>query len=156
MYASNLLDRIQKSMEQSVTGKPVPGALSKPGDRLLIVVGHDTNIATVAGSLGIDWIIDGRVDDTPPGGALLIELWRSRAGGRPFVRLEYTAQTLEQMRQAQTLTPANPPALAPVFVPGCSRQDMSCTWEDFSAMVGSAIDPAYVSTQPYVLPPLVR
>jgi 4-phytase/acid phosphatase len=147
IYGSNLLDHIERSMEQSITGKPVAGALSKPDDRLLIVVGHDTNIVTVAGALGVDWIIDGRVDDTPPGGALLFEVWRPRDGGAPFVRLEYTAQTLEQMRQAQTLTPANPAATAPIFVPGCSRQDKSCTWEGFSTAVHAVVNPAYVNAQ---------
>jgi len=145
MYASNLLDHIRRTMEQSVTGKPVPGAIGKPGDRLVILVGHDTNIVTAAGALGIDWIEDGRMDDTPPGGALLFELWRSHADGKPFVRLEYTAQTLEQMRKGLPLTPANPPAEAPIFVPGCSRPDRSCTWEGFSAALRQAIDPAYVS-----------
>jgi 4-phytase/acid phosphatase len=148
IYAANLLDRIERSMEQNIIGKPVPGALGKPDDRLLIIVGHDTNIVTVAGALGVDWIIDGRVDDTPPGGALLFEIWRPRDGGQPFVRMEYTAQTLEQMRQAQSLTPANPPAMAPIFVPGCSREDKSCTWEGFTGAVHGAINPAYVSVQP--------
>jgi 4-phytase/acid phosphatase len=146
--ASNLLDHIAKSLEQSVTDKRVPGALSKLDDRLLIVVGHDSNIVSVAGALGINWIIDGRADDTPPGGALLFEVWRPANGGSPFVRLEYTAQTLEQMRQAQALTTANPPALAPIFVPGCSRKDGACTWEGFSAAVNAAIDPGYVKAQP--------
>jgi 4-phytase / acid phosphatase len=145
--ASNLLDHIEKSMQQRIAGKPVAGALGKPGDRLLLLVGHDTNIATVAGALGIDWIIDGRVDDTPPGGALLFELWRS-AGGEPFVRLEYTAQTIDQMRRAEALTPANPPGQEPIFVPGCSRKDMSCTWDGFAAAMQRAIDPAYVNAQP--------
>ncbi len=148
MYASNLLDHIRKTMDQSVTGKPVPGALGKPGDRLVILVGHDTNIATIAGALGIGWVLDGRVDDTPPGGALVFELWRPRAGGKPFVRVAFTAQTLEQMRQSQTLTPSNPPAELPVFVPGCSRQDYSCTWDGFSPTVRQAIDPAFVSALP--------
>jgi 4-phytase/acid phosphatase len=148
IYASNLLDRIERSLEQNVTGKPVAGALSKQDDRLLIIVGHDTNIVTVAGALGVDWIIDGRVDDTPPGGALLFEVWRPRDGGQPFVRIEYTAQTLEQMRFAQPLTSANPPAAAPIFVPGCSRQDMSCSWEGFAGAVHGAIDPAYVDANP--------
>jgi 4-phytase / acid phosphatase len=148
IYASNLLDRIERSLRQSVMGKPVDGALSKPGDRLLIVVGHDTNIVTVAGALGVSWIIDGRVDDTPPGGALLFELWRPRKGGKPFVRLEYTAQTLEQMRQLQPLTTANPPAAAPIFVPGCSAADKSCTWEGFAATVRAVVNPAYVSVKP--------
>jgi 4-phytase/acid phosphatase len=144
MDASNLLEHILKSMEQSAAGKAVAGAPGKPGDRLLILMGHDTNIATVAGALGLDWIVDGRRDDTPPGGALVFELWRLRGGGQ-FVRVFYTAQTLEQMRETQTLTPANPPAKAPIFVPGCSRQDMSCTWDGFSAAMRRAIDPAFVS-----------
>lgn len=145
MNASNLLDHIRRTMEQSVSGRPVPGALGKPGDRLVILVGHDTNIASVAGALRIDWVLDGRVDDTPPGGALVFELWRSSAGG-DFVRLAYTAQTLEQMRYTQPLTPANPPDEAPIFVPGCSRQDLSCAWNDFSATMRQVTDPAYVST----------
>ena len=147
IYGSNLLDHIERSLEQNISGKPVAGALSKPEDRLLIIVGHDTNIVTVAGALGVNWIIDGRVDDTPPGGALLFEVWRPSNGGQPFVRMEYAAQTLEQMRQSQALTPANPPALAPIFVPGCSGQDLSCTWDGFSAAVHAAINPAYVSAQ---------
>jgi 4-phytase/acid phosphatase len=147
VYASILLDRIQKTIQQSATGAAVPGALGKPGDRLVILVGHDTNLVTVAGALSIDWIFDGRVDDTPPGGALLFELWRPRDGGKPFVRLEYIAQTLEQMRNAEPLTTANPPAQAPIFVPGCGRADLSCTWEGFSAAMRAAIDPAYVAAQ---------
>ncbi len=144
MNAANLLDKIEKSLEQNVTGKPVAGALQKPEDRLLIIVGHDSNIVATAGSLGINWIIDGRADDTPPGGALLFEVWRPADGGTPFVRMEYTAQTLEQMRQLQPLTQTNPPAAVPIFVPGCSGADESCTWESFVAAMHAAINPAYV------------
>lgn len=147
-YASNLLDHILRTMEQSVTGNSVPGAIGNPTDRLVLLVGHDTNIVAVAGALGINWVFDGREDDTPPGGALVFELWRSRADQKPFVRVEYMAQTLEQMRNATALTPADPPADAPVFVPGCSRQDLSCTWDGFSAALRQAIDPADVSAQP--------
>jgi 4-phytase / acid phosphatase len=148
IFASNLLDHIEKSMQQSVTGKPVTGALGKASDRLLILVGHDTNIATVAGALGLDWTLDGLVDGTPPGGALMLELWRSRSGGQFFVRVFYIAQSLEQMRQSQPLTDANPPGMAPIFVPGCSGPDLSCTWESFAADLHQSIDPAYVIQQP--------
>ncbi len=147
MYASNLLDHIRSTMEQSATGKRSPGALGNPGDRLLILIGHDTNIATVAGALGIDWIADGRADDSPPGGALIFELWRSPTAGA-FVRVSFTTQTLEQMRDSEPLTPANPPAEAPIFVPACSGPDLSCTWGSFSTAMRQATDPAYVTTQP--------
>jgi 4-phytase/acid phosphatase len=135
MYASNLLDQIRKAMEQSATAKPVAGAAGKPDDRVLFLVGHDTNIATVAGALGLTWIIDGRRDDTPPGGALVFALWRSRANGKFFVRVTYTAQTLEQMRAMQTLSLIRPPPDVSVFVPGCSGPDGSCEWSDFQSVI---------------------
>ncbi len=146
-YASNLLDHIRSTMEQNVKGKPVPGAIGKRGDRMVILVGHDTNIATVAGALGIDWIADGRVDDSPPGGALIFELWRSPKAGS-FVRVEFTTQTLEQMRNSEPLTTADPPAEAPIFVPACSGADLSCSWDSFSAAMRQATDPAYVTALP--------
>lgn len=155
--ASNLLEHIRATMEERVVGervigqlateKQVPGALGKPGDHMVILVGHDSNIVAVAGALGIDWVLDGRVDDSSPGGALIFELWRSATTG-PFVRVAYTTQTLEQMRKSQPLTAANPPAEAPIFVPACSRPDFSCTWESFSAAMRQATDPAYVSALP--------
>jgi len=146
-HASHLLDDIRATLERGAIRKPVPGALGKPGDRMVILVGHDSNIVAVAGALGIDWIEDGRVDDSPPGGALVFELWRSAKTG-PFVRVAFTAQTLEQMRNSVPLTPANPPAEAPIFVPACSRPDLSCTWDSFSAAMRQATDPAYVTALP--------
>ncbi len=143
--ASNLLVHILDALEQSASGKVVVGAPGNPGDRALFLVGHDTNIAALAGLLNLHWIVDGRPDDTPPGGALVFELWRS-AGGGYSVRVDYTAQSLDQMREAQVLTLAHPPLRVPVFVPDCGRPDMSCSLGRFSAAVQRAIDPADVQT----------
>lgn len=136
--AANLLEHIVLALEQQASGHTIAGAPGKPGDRLLILSGHDTNIANVAGALGLDWILDGRRNDTPPGGALLFELWRE-GDGRYVVRVEYTAQTLEQMRSAEVLTLSNPPDRVPVHVPGCGRADGSCAWEGFAATVRHAL-----------------
>jgi 4-phytase / acid phosphatase len=143
--ASNLLNHILLSMDQAVTGKTTKGALGRPGDRVLFLVGHDTNLSNVAGLLNLTWVADGRRDDTPPGSALVFELWRSRTSKQEFVRLYYTAQTLEQMRFATELTLAIPPNRVPLFIPGCSCKDFSCTWPEFSQMLLRAIDPHAVS-----------
>jgi 4-phytase / acid phosphatase len=148
MLASNLLDHILKTLQQQATGQTVPGALGKPVDRMLLLVGHDTNISTVAGALGLTWIIDDRLDDSPPGGALIFELWRTRSSGDYSVRAYYTAQTLDQMRNTIVLSLDNPPSRALVFIPACSRQDLSCPWQNFSAAVRQAIDPGFVSAKP--------
>jgi 4-phytase/acid phosphatase len=139
--ASNLLDQVRLSIQQATEAKPIPGALGKPTDRALVLVGHDTNIENIAGTLGLDWILDGRRDDTPPGGALLFEVWRTPSTGQSTVRVFYTAQTLDQMRDATPLTPANPPGRVPLFVPGCSRTDLSCTLPAFESLLRSATAP---------------
>jgi len=131
VLASNLLHQVLLSLSQAAAGKAQPGAVGRVNDRALFLIGHDTNIAGIAGLLDLHWIVDGRRDDTPPGGALVFELWRS-AHGEDSVRVYYTAQTLEQMRAATVLTRENPPVRVPVFIPACGRADFSCSLADFA------------------------
>jgi len=145
--ASNLLDHILRALKQAKTQKPVPGAIAKPNDRALFLIGHDTNLENLAGLLRLNWIADGRRDDTPPGSALVFELWRHRTSGEYEVRTYFTAQTLEQMRTSKPLTLDSPPERVAVFIPGCSRADLSCSWSDFSTSMSQAIDPQSVSLQ---------
>jgi 4-phytase / acid phosphatase len=139
LQSSNLLSHVLQSMAQAEGGQPVAGALSKPGDRLLIVVGHDTNLANIGGALDLNWLIDGRRDDTPPGGSLVFELWKSRGTGESSVRTYFIAQTLDQMRNATPLSLQSPPERVPVFVPGCGRGDGACAWGAFQQTVQTAI-----------------
>jgi 4-phytase/acid phosphatase len=133
--SANLLHQIGLSMQQAVGQKAVAGALGKPTDRALFLIGHDTNLENIAGTLRLTWIVDGRRDDTPPGGALVFELWQNTASGNYSVRTFYTAQTLEQMRTSTELTATNPPDRVAVFIPGCSAADMSCTVQSFLKLI---------------------
>ena len=135
---SNLLKGIRLSIQQAAGRTALPGAIGKPSDRALFLIGHDTNQENIAGLLNLTWMIDGRRDDTPPGGALIFELWRSNSTGEYSVRAYFTAQTLEQMRYSAALTPSDPPERAPVFIPGCSRADMSCSLDSFSHVLEQA------------------
>jgi 4-phytase/acid phosphatase len=137
--ASNLLSHILQSMEQASSAQPIAGALTKPGDRLLILAGHDTNIAAIAGALNLSWLIDGRRDDTPPGGALVFELWKKSGAEVYSVHTFYEAQTLDQMRNSTPLSLVNPPERVSVFVPACGRADGFCSWETFNRAVQIAI-----------------
>jgi 4-phytase/acid phosphatase len=147
IVASNLLNIIDKSIEQAVTKKAIHGIPGKLGDRALFLIGHDTNLTNIAGLLNLTWIADGRRDDTPPGGALIFELWRDRKSGQFSVRTFFTVQTLEQMRSSATLTLSNPPARVPVFLPGCSEKDFSCALPAFTQTVQHAIDARYVTAR---------
>lgn len=111
--ASNLLDHIDQTMQQVVQAKPMSGALGKENDRALFLIGHDTSLENIAGLLGLPWIIDGRRDDTLPGGALIFELWRQRKARAFIVKTYFTAQTLDQMRSSTVLSLSNPPSVFP-------------------------------------------
>jgi 4-phytase/acid phosphatase len=146
VQASNTLAHIFQTMEQAIAGKEIPGALGKVGDRAVILVGHDTNLANVAAMLNLSWIIDGRRDDTPPGGALIFALWQRADDSSYIVHLYYTTQSLEQMRNIAPLTIEKPPARAAVFIPGCSSAaaGFPCEWKAFRKTVETAIDPAFL------------
>ena len=128
--ASQLLRVIHRSIQQAITGKATPGSEGRPGDKVLLLVGHDTNLLNVAGALNLNWWLDGRRDDTPPGSSLVFEVWKNRVSGAYSIRVFFTSQTLEQMRNASPLTEENPPPKTIVSVRMCSRKqegyDLSC------------------------------
>ncbi|WDF74543.1 histidine-type phosphatase [Novosphingobium sp. KACC 22771] len=68
---------------------------------LALIVGHDTNIANLAGLLGLHWRVDGlAADDPSPGGAIMLEVLRMPSGRR-MVRASYRSQTLAGMRSGK-------------------------------------------------------
>ena len=140
---SNLLAHVLASIEQAVSGKTVAGALGQPETALLILSGHDTNLSNISGMLGLSWALPGyQPDETPPGGALILSLWRDPQNGQLFVRTQYTAQTLDQMRNADVLSLTVPPANQAVSIPGCetTSSDEGCTWPRFKFVLQRAID----------------
>lgn len=145
---SNFLDHVLLSMQQAATGKAVPGALGPPGAAVLIVSGHDTNLANLSGMLGLSWQLPGyQRDDTPPGGALIFSLWQQTDTGYYMVRTQYLAQTLEQMRSATPLTLAAPPAKEDLAPEGCdsATKSVGCSWDTFAKSLQKAIDSRFLS-----------
>lgn len=138
---SNLLAHVLRSMEQAVSRQPVAGALGKPGDELLLISGHDTNLSNLSGMLGLSWSLPTyQPNDTPPGGALIFSLWKD-SDGRYFVKVRYIAQTLEQMRDMVPLSLAAPPAGQDLSI--CA--DRTCSWEAARSAIQKAIDPKFTA-----------
>ncbi len=140
---SNLLATLGATIDQSADGKrraqtPVP-----PGVRFAAFVGHDTNLETLAGMLHVSWLIPGyQPNDTPPGGALVFELYAPPSGSSgAFVRILFSAQTLDELRSGTSLRNAAP-LMVPVFLPGCPSFD--CPLTTFDSVLDRAIDPRFV------------
>ncbi len=149
---SNLLAHILPSLEQAASGTPTAGALGHPGDTVLLLSGHDTNLSNLSGMLGLSWSLPGyQPDDTPPGGALIFSLWLDPAGARYFLKLRYVSQTLDQMRNLAPLSIASPPAGQDVPIPGCEAAGSAkgCPWVTARRVMQRAIDPQFTSLNPH-------
>lgn len=113
------------------------GGKGGAGGKLTLLVGHDTNIAALRAFLGVHFTAaDYPQDDPPPGGAMGFELLKDE-GGKAYVRAFYTAQTMDQLRELQPLTAANPPAYAYFPIPGCAAkgQPTLCPLATFQKLV---------------------
>lgn len=137
LEASNLLERVVGTLQQHAEGKPLTNALGPPDSKLVMVVGHDTNVAGVAALLGLHWTLDGRRDDTPPGMELAFELRQSERGDWS-VRVRASVQTLDQMRDLRGLTLAAPPALETLQISGCGSAARVCNWREFQKIALAA------------------
>lgn len=118
-------------------------ALDSPtGPRLTMLVGHDTNIASLGGFFDMHWeIADYPPDSLPPGGALGFERVRD-ASGKAFIRAFYQAQSMDQLRNLSPLSIGSPPAQVTVRIPGCSSaaDPTLCDPGSFRAIVRRKLD----------------
>lgn len=95
------------------------------------IAGHDTQIANLAGLLGLHWRVPGiAADDPVPGGAIVLERLRDARGDR-FVRALYRAQSLGELRAGTARTPYR--QVLPIA--GCTARGVAglCTLADFTA-----------------------
>jgi 4-phytase / acid phosphatase len=143
VQSSNLASHIGRTLLQSATGTNMTGALGNRSDKVIGLIASNFNIAGLAGLLSLDWLVPGyQPDVAAPGGALVFELRQSLATGEFIVRTVYVTQTLDQLRARTPLTFAAPPAVVPVFVPGCSTHNAAfdCPLEQFVKMIGRVVD----------------
>ena len=145
--ASNVLFHIVQTLQQGIEGQPVADAIGPVGSKLVLLVGHDTKIASVAELLGLHWHLDGRSDDTPPGTQLAFELWQDTRG-LYSVRVVVAMQTIPQMREMLPLTLSTPPVRETLKLQKCPAASQGCRWEDFRRIADAAINMKAVQPQP--------
>jgi 4-phytase / acid phosphatase len=135
--ASNLVAHIAASLDAAHGAKPGVAPLATSGRGVVVLVGHDTNLANVAGVLGLDWHDPLTPDDYPPGGALVFSL--VHRGNTDFVRIRSLMPSMDALRTNRF----DDVAAKPVRVQGCGRIG-ECTIGEFDALVRKAVDPARV------------
>src|SRR5262249_23308626 len=129
---SALVYQVFETLRQSAERSP--GSVVLPDSKLTVFVGHDTNIANIGGIFAVGLQLKSYLrNETPPAGAMAFELLKDKASGQYSVRLVYYSQTLDQMRNAVSLSATQPPDQA--SIPVCGNKDGVCSWADFAKLV---------------------
>lgn len=147
VQSSNAVSHVARTLVQAATGNAMTGALGNPSTRLIVLFASDVHVTGLAGLLHVDWDLPGYPTDfCGPGGAAVFQLRQSQSTGEYIVRTSYIAQTMDQLRNETALTLAAPPAIAPLFIPGCSVDNATfdCSLADFVTVTKHAVDPMSV------------
>ena len=150
MQSSNAASHVLRTMNQAVSGANLRGAFGNNKSKVLAIISSDFYVAGLAGLLGLHWTLPGyQPDFCAPGGALVFELRQSKTTKQYVVRVYYTAQTFDQLRNLTPLNLSAPPATMQLNVPGgrTSATNLDVQWTTFKKLMTDAIDPG--SVQPY-------
>jgi 4-phytase/acid phosphatase len=138
----NLLYHISYAIEHG-TDPSEPNA----GKKFIAYIGHDTNIANVAGLLNLHWrLSEYPDDDMPPGSALIFEVRKD--GGRLFVSSAFAVEPPDIMRDPEKFLGPEPitdwlkvAKMVPLSIP-CTgkRRDGSCPMAEFTRLTAPARD----------------
>jgi len=158
VQSSSAASHILRSMNQAVRGEPLGGALGDPQSRVLVMVSSDAYVAGLAGLLDMHWLLPGyQPDFCAPGGALVFELRQVTATGQYLVRVFYTAQTFDHLRNLTPLTLGAPPATQQLLVPGgSSSTNLDVDFTTFTNRMNAAVGLEYVEPFAAEVQPIVQ
>lgn len=125
---------------QALERTTAPPTAATPGaSRLLLFLGHDTNLSNISALLNVNWTLPDEPDSTAPDTTLAFELLQDGAHRR-FVRVRVYYQTLQQLRTAAALDAGNPAGALTLRPPGCNegRAHDLCGLEHFAALLRHA------------------
>ena len=93
--------------------------LNSPDRKFTFLVGHDSNIASVAAALGVEnYTLPEAIEQkTPIGSKLVIEKWEG-SDGKEYGSLNLVYQSVDQLRHISLLDLDNPPMIVPLHLTG--------------------------------------
>jgi hypothetical protein len=159
VQSSCAASHILRTMSQAISGETLPGAFGDANSQINVIISSDYYVGGLAGLLNAHWLLPGyQPDFCAPGGALVFELRQVGGTEDYLVRVFYTAQTFDQLRNLSALSLTNPPATMQLFIPGAAATNLDISFNAFSNLLNNAISPENVEafdkeTPPGVLDP---
>lgn len=122
--AKNLLTYIDNTFTNSE---------NKP--KVTVLVGHDSNVASLLAALKITpYQLPNQFETTPIGGKLFFERWKNPKTGQEFIKIEYVYQTTEQIVNATMLNRQNPPQKVTLKMTDCPTDNQGyCQYTTFKS-----------------------
>ncbi|MGH8274445.1 MAG: histidine-type phosphatase [Gammaproteobacteria bacterium] len=85
-----------------------------PGKKLLLLVGHDSNIAFLRAMLNRSWNVKWHFknyakNDPSPIATLLFERFKNTVNGKEYASVKFVVQSLNQLRYLENINAKNPP-----------------------------------------------
>ncbi len=97
----NLLAHVAATFAHTANAQTALPSLAANGERAVVLLGHDTDLAVASSLLDVDWHDATAPDDYPPGGALIYQLVETGKNAYA-VRLRVAMPTLPGLRAAST------------------------------------------------------
>lgn len=178
-FGATLLAHITASLEEAVSGQPVPlpegegpRLLQPPRTKFLYYAGHDINLLYIRKLLRLQWYTKGWHPHQPtPGGMIVFELYSAHDGSKrcasgsssedcAYVKAFFMSASPQQMRNGETLSDNNPPERVPLVIPLCSEEvvdlrgdsELRCPFSKFKSLIGRTLKHECVADtlRPYV------
>jgi len=134
---SNLAAHILATLQAAAGESTTAAAFSSQGRGSFVLIGHDTNLANIAGVFGLDWHDANQPDDYPPGGGLVFDLFKR--GNQYVVKVSALMPSMDDLRgnHFDGMRPAR------MHVSGCGGHD-ACPLAAFAAAATKSIDTSRV------------
>jgi 4-phytase/acid phosphatase len=103
--------------------------------RVVLLLGHDTNLSNLAGMLRLGWQLPGEPDATAPDTVLAFERWRS--GRRSLLKIKVYYQTPDELRELTVFDTGHPVHVTNLQLTGCIGG--ACTIENLKAALDKTL-----------------
>lgn len=105
-------------------------------NKITILVGHDSNIASMLAALGVKkYGLPGQYEQIPIGGKVFFEIWKDGETQQKLVKTKYVYQSAKQLRDGAKLSLANPPKEVVLKLEKCQADKNGfCAYDDFVAI----------------------
>jgi 4-phytase/acid phosphatase len=136
----NLLVHVAATLARAAHADARVPTLARHGQHIVVLVGHDTDLASQSGLLQLQWHNATQPDDYPPAGTLIYQLVERH--GQYVVRLFAAQPTLAALRDAD-VAGAHAMTMTPLALPACDGR-RECPLARFEALVGQRVEASFV------------